>query len=111
MENEAETTFLFNIHNKLTLLYSYAVLTYSAFSKIAKKLDKSIHQNTRKSFMEAYVNKSIFRSCEEYKFTLKFSIDLLIHQIESNYYTLEKKTESSRKRSSGNIIEVTNTFF
>jgi len=66
---------VYNLHNSLLLLETFAIMNYCAFSKILKKHDKKTGYKTKTSFMINVVNKSNFvkypdvltmiRECEE----------------------------------------------
>ena len=51
---------VYNLHNSLLLLETYAIMNYCAFSKILKKHDKKTGYNTKMAFMKNVVNRSNF---------------------------------------------------
>lgn len=51
---------IYKLHSSLSLLETYAIMNYCAFSKILKKHDKKTGYSTKMAFMRNVVNKSNF---------------------------------------------------
>ena len=75
---------VYNLHNSLLLLETYAIMNYCAFSKILKKYDKKTGYNTKMAFMRNVVNRSNFATYRDVLAMIRES-EALYDQVSQNF--------------------------